>query len=120
MTTTATPQGMIFTDEQVAFAEAIRDFCQRELGTREQRDALTNGGTDAHNQELYERVAELGWAGVAIPEEYGGAGGSLVDQCIFFEEIYRGLARFAARVQKGEIPRDGKVLVSSYFLQAPP
>jgi butyryl-CoA dehydrogenase len=91
MTTTATPQGMIFTDEQVAFAEAIRDFCKRELGTREQREALTDGGKEAHNQQLYERIAELGWAGVAIPEEYGGAGGSLVDQCIFFEEVYRGL-----------------------------
>jgi butyryl-CoA dehydrogenase len=82
----------IFTDEQVAFAEAIRDFCKRELGTREQRDALTDGGREAHNQQLYERMAELGWAVVAIPEEYGGAGGSLVDQCIFFEEVYRGLA----------------------------
>src|SRR5919108_2806068 len=83
---------IIFSDEQVAFAEAIRDFCRRELGTREQRDALTEGGKEAHNQRLYERMAELGWAGVAIPEQYGGAGGSLVDQCIFFEEVYRGLA----------------------------
>jgi butyryl-CoA dehydrogenase len=85
-------QGMVFTDEQQAFAEAIRDFCQRECGTREQRDALTDGGVEAHNQELYQRMADLGWAGVAIPEEYGGSGGSLVDQCIFFQETWRGLA----------------------------
>ena len=83
---------IIFSDEQVAFAETIREFCRRELGTPEQRDALTEGGKEAHNQQLYERMAELGWAGVAIPEQYGGAGGSLVDQCIFFEEVYRGLA----------------------------
>jgi alkylation response protein AidB-like acyl-CoA dehydrogenase len=92
MSTTTVEQGMVFTDEQQAFAEAIRDFCRRECGTREQRDALTNGGTETHNQELYKQVAELGWAGVAIPEEYGGSGGGLVDQCIFFQEIYRGLA----------------------------
>ena len=95
MTVTSAAQGMVFTDEQQAFAEAIKDFCRRECGTREQRDALTDRGREAHNQELYQRVADLGWAGVAIPEEYGGSGGSLVDQCIFFEEIYRGLAPIA-------------------------
>jgi butyryl-CoA dehydrogenase len=95
MTATATIQGMIFTDEQQAFAAAIRDLCERECGTREQRDALTDGGREAHNQELYQRIADLGWAGVAIPEEYGGSGGTLVDQCIFFEEIYRGLVPIA-------------------------
>ena len=56
------------TDEQRAFVEAIRDFAQRECGTREQRDALTDDGREPHNQELYERIAELGWLGVAIPE----------------------------------------------------
>jgi alkylation response protein AidB-like acyl-CoA dehydrogenase len=83
---------MEFTDEQRAFAEAIRDFCARECGTREQRDALTGGGVELHNQALYETMAELGWAGVAIPEEYGGSGGGLVEQCIFHQEIFRGLA----------------------------
>ena len=33
-------------DEQRAFVEAIRDFARRECGTREQRDALTDGGTE--------------------------------------------------------------------------
>jgi alkylation response protein AidB-like acyl-CoA dehydrogenase len=83
---------MVLTDEQQAFAEAIRDFCVRECGTREQRDRLTDGGADLHNRELYAKVAELGWLGVAIPEEYGGAGGGLVDQCIFHQEVFRGLA----------------------------
>jgi isovaleryl-CoA dehydrogenase len=78
------------TDEQRAFVEAIRDFAQRECGTREQRDALTNHGTEPHNQELYEQVAGLGWLGVAIPEAYGGAGGGAVDMCLLCEESARG------------------------------
>jgi alkylation response protein AidB-like acyl-CoA dehydrogenase len=81
-----------FNEEQQAFAEALRDFCRRECGTREQRDALTDHGRDSHNQALWEQMADLGWAGVAIPEEYGGSGGSLVEQVIFFEECWRGLA----------------------------
>jgi alkylation response protein AidB-like acyl-CoA dehydrogenase len=81
---------MRLTQEQDAFVEAIRDFCKREAGTREQRNALTDGGRTPHNPELYQRVADLGWLGVAIPEEYGGAGGGMVDQCLFLEETARG------------------------------
>jgi alkylation response protein AidB-like acyl-CoA dehydrogenase len=79
------------TDEQRAFVEAIRDFARRECGTREQRDALTEGGREPHNQDLYERIASLGWLGVAIPQEYGGAGGSAVELCLLCEEFARGL-----------------------------
>ncbi len=77
-------------DEQRAFVEAIRDLARRECGTREQRDALTENGNEPHNQELYERIAELGWLGVAIPEEYGGSGGGAVDMCLLCEEFARG------------------------------
>ena len=79
------------TDEQRAFVEAIRDFARRECGTREQRDALTDGGREVHNQQLYERIAELGWLGVTIPEEYGGGGGGAVDMCLLLEEVTRGM-----------------------------
>jgi isovaleryl-CoA dehydrogenase len=79
------------TDEQRAFVEAIRDFASRECGTREQRNTLTDHGRDPHNQELYERIGELGWLGVAIPDEYGGSGGGAVDMCLLLEESTRGL-----------------------------
>jgi alkylation response protein AidB-like acyl-CoA dehydrogenase len=78
------------TDEQRAFVEAIRDFARRECGTREQRDALTEHGNEPHNPELYQRIADLGWFGVAIPEQYGGSGGGAVDMCLLFEEHVRG------------------------------
>jgi alkylation response protein AidB-like acyl-CoA dehydrogenase len=88
---TTISQGFVFTEEQRAFQQAIRDFCDREVGTREQRDTLTSVGTETHNQAVYEKVAALGWTGISVPEEYGGGGGSLVDECIFHEETLRGL-----------------------------
>ena len=78
-------------DEQRAFVEAIRDFARRECGTREQRDALTDGGKEVFNRDLYKRIAELGWLGAAIPEEYGGSGGGAVDLCLLLEESARGM-----------------------------
>ena len=83
------------TDEQVDFREAIRDFAKREVGTSEQREKLTDGYLELHNQEIYEKLAELGWLGVSIDEEYGGAGGGMVDGCIFLEETMRGLVPIA-------------------------
>ncbi len=79
------------TDEQRAFVETIRDFAQRECGTRGQRDALTDHGREPHNQEIYDRIAALGWLGAAIPEQYGGSGGGATDLCLLCEESARGL-----------------------------
>jgi alkylation response protein AidB-like acyl-CoA dehydrogenase len=83
------------TDEQIDFREAIRDFAKREVGTAEQREKLTDGYLELHNQEIYEKLAELGWLGVSISEEYGGAGQGMVDACIFLEETMRGLVPIA-------------------------
>jgi len=91
----ATIPAMGFTDEQRDFAAAIRDFAQRECGTSEQRERLTQGYTEFHNQEIYEKLAGLGWLGVSIDEEYGGSGGGMVDACIFLEETLRGLVPIA-------------------------
>ncbi len=94
MATDATTDG--FTDEQRDFREAIRNFAQRECGTAEQRQTLTADYTELHNQAIYEQLAELGWLGVSIDEEYGGAGGGMVDACIFLEETMRGLVPIGA------------------------
>jgi len=79
-------------DEQSDFVDAIRDFCDRECGTQDQRERLTDGYREHHSFDIYKLMAELGWLGVTIPEEYGGSGGSMVDACLFMEETARGLA----------------------------
>ena len=107
------------TDEQRDFAAAIRGFCERECGTQEQRERLTDGYRDHHNFDLYRKMAELGWLGVTVPERYGGSDGTMLDACIFMEETSRGLApiggyattlivagatqRFGTEEQKAEI-----------------
>ena len=79
------------TDERRAFVDSIRDFCRRECGTREQRERLTDNGSRHHNQDLYARMAELGWLGVSVDEEYGGTGGGAVDMCLLLDELAYGL-----------------------------
>jgi alkylation response protein AidB-like acyl-CoA dehydrogenase len=80
------------TEEQRDFALAVREFCRKECGTREQRDALTDHGAEQHHTGLYRKLAELGYLGVSIPEQFGGSGGGLTEQVVLFEELWRGLA----------------------------
>ncbi|MBP2364810.1 acyl-CoA dehydrogenase family protein [Pseudonocardia parietis] len=77
--------------ERATFVQALRDFAERECGTREQRRALTAGGI-THNQDLYRKLADLGWVGCALPEEYGGGGGTATDACHVIEEMAYGQA----------------------------
>jgi alkylation response protein AidB-like acyl-CoA dehydrogenase len=87
---------MRFTPEQRDFAASIRAFCAKSCGTPEQRADLTEGGTLADSPALLRRLAELGWLGISLPAEYGGQGGTFVDECLFLEETARGLAPLTA------------------------
>jgi alkylation response protein AidB-like acyl-CoA dehydrogenase len=73
------------------FAAAVKDFSVRECGTLAQRDALTEGGTQANSPQLLAKLAALGWLGVSLPSDYGGGGAGFVDECVFLEESSRGL-----------------------------
>ena len=75
------------TEEQNSMVATVREFAARECGTRERRQALTDGGATHHNAEISRKLAELGFLGLSIPEQYGGAGGDLFDACLFVEEL---------------------------------
>jgi acyl-CoA dehydrogenase len=77
--------------DRADFAAAIREFSQRECGTLAQRDALTEGGTQANSPQVLAKLAALGWLGVSLPAAYGGGGAGFVDECVFLEESSRGL-----------------------------
>ncbi len=83
------------TEEQQDFARAVRDFCERECGPERLKE-LTRGFDDLHNDEVARQMAELGWYGVAIDEEYGGSGGGLLEACLFLEETAHGEAPIGA------------------------
>jgi alkylation response protein AidB-like acyl-CoA dehydrogenase len=79
-------------DEQQSFVDAVRDFCKKECGSREQRLALTDGGREPNSPQIAAKLAELGWLGLSIPEAYGGSGGGLFDAILFVEAMSRGRA----------------------------
>jgi alkylation response protein AidB-like acyl-CoA dehydrogenase len=73
-----------FTDEQLAFRDALRDLLARECPPAVVRAAWDNetGRTD----KVWALLAEMGVLGVLAPESVGGLGGSELDCVLLLEE----------------------------------
>ncbi len=75
------------TEEQEMLKKAGRDFladkCPKSF-VREMEASDTG-----YSPELWQGMAELGWIGLAFPEEYGGGGMSFLDLAVLLEEMGR-------------------------------
>jgi alkylation response protein AidB-like acyl-CoA dehydrogenase len=78
------------TDEQAALREVSRELLAVSCPPSLVR-SLASAGKDV-DDKLWQRGAELGWTGLAVPEEYDGAGQGLVELCLVAEEIGRAAA----------------------------
>ena len=77
-------------DEQTAIRDAARSFLAGHASAGGLRTALALPG--GYDPKLWRQMAgELGWAGLAIPERFGGAGLGWVELCILEEEQGRQL-----------------------------
>ena len=73
------------TDEQRMLEQTVREFAQAEVKPL----ARHLDETGEFPRETFRKAAELGLTGVALPEEYGGAGFDQVSYAIVIEEISR-------------------------------
>ncbi|MFK4100317.1 acyl-CoA dehydrogenase family protein [Streptomyces sp. NPDC019531] len=78
-------------DEQAMVREASRDLLSDHSPVDRVR-AWLDRDEDA-DPELWSQAALLGWPGLALPEEYGGAGQGLVELALVAEEAGRALGR---------------------------
>ena len=79
-----TPEQEALRDEVRRFiAENVTDEVRREI---ENTDEMSRG---VLVREIHKKVAEKGWVGISWPKEYGGQGGSRLDQYIVEEEFSR-------------------------------
>jgi alkylation response protein AidB-like acyl-CoA dehydrogenase len=82
---------LVLTDEQEMLREVIRQFTRVEYSHEALRQTLD--AASGYNAPAWKRLArEVGIAGLGIPEEYGGAGGGLVEVGIVLEELGRNVA----------------------------
>jgi butyryl-CoA dehydrogenase len=72
-------------EEQVLLQETVRRFAA-EVAAPRAREIDESG---EFPREFFDQAGELGLAGVAVPEEYGGAGMDSVAYCLAIEEVSR-------------------------------
>jgi len=61
-----------------------------------------------YSPQLWKQMAEQGWQGLLLPEQYGGAGFDFLDLCVLLEEFGRALVPgpFMSTVLGGALPID--------------
>jgi alkylation response protein AidB-like acyl-CoA dehydrogenase len=73
------------TDDRTLLAESARDFLDRWSSSSAVRQALDADA--AIDEQLWRRMAELGWPALLVSEDHGGAGASLADAVTIAEEL---------------------------------
>ncbi len=80
-----------FSDDQKALKDQARKFLADKSAIKVVRGVL-NDDSKSYDEALWRGVAEMGWLGVAIPEEHGGLGLGRLELCVLAEEIGRAVA----------------------------
>ncbi len=86
MTTTTAPQPLsVLSEEEELFRQTVREFAETEIGPHvHDMDVAAEMRPD-----LIEKFFELGLMGIEVPEQYGGAGGTIFLATLAIEEMAR-------------------------------
>jgi alkylation response protein AidB-like acyl-CoA dehydrogenase len=71
--------------DQQSLRSTVKDFCAKEIPSTVVRTAFES--PDGDSPEIFKKQAELGWLGIAVPEEMGGVGMGAIEQAIVCEEL---------------------------------
>ncbi len=75
------------TEEQEMLKKSAREFLAAECPKSVVRQL--EDSDSGFSPQLWKKMAQLGWMGILVPEEHGGAGWTLIEQAVLFEEYGR-------------------------------
>ncbi len=78
-----------FSEEQDLLRGEARKLLDEQCPMKEVR--RLGESPEAYSSALWKQLGELGWLGLTLPEEYGGAGLQWIDLVVLLEEAGRGL-----------------------------
>ena len=73
------------TEEQIMLRDSAKEFLAIECPRSLVRDM--ENSESGHDKDLWEKMADLGWVGLVLPEDYGGIGMTFQDMSIILEEM---------------------------------
>ena len=78
-----------YSEEQEILRQSAREFLVTECPKTLVRELERS--KEGHSPELWKKMAELGWMGLTIPEEYEGIGYAFQDLTVLLEEMGRNI-----------------------------
>ena len=86
-----TAPALLLDDEQKMLSKTAREFVRRRAPASRLRTLRDSNDEIGFSWEVWSEMAELGWLGLQIPEQYGGLGLGFFDLCVVLEESGREL-----------------------------
>ena len=81
----------VLTEEQTMLRDAAKAWAQEKSPVIQFRKLRDSGNADGFDRAVWKEMAEMGWAGIVIPEEYGGTDLGYLTLGIVLEETGRTL-----------------------------
>jgi len=76
-----------FSKEQEMFRQTVRRFVKRECSPQKEREFDEQ---ETFPDEIFKKMAAVGFMGLLVPEEFGGSGGKTLDGILLLEELAYG------------------------------
>lgn len=83
---------LVLTDDQQMFRDAAKRFAAERAPVSQLRKLRDDLDPVGFSRNLWKEMAEMGWAGVLVPEEFGGVGFGFVGAGLIAAEIGRNLS----------------------------
>jgi len=80
---------LLFNEEQQYLKDTAKDFVQKNAPINHFRELRDSEDETGYSKELWKQMAELGWAGILISEEYGGSDFGMMGMGGILEETGR-------------------------------
>lgn len=82
---------LVLTDEQAMLRDNARGFLSKNAPIAHLRQLRDSRDPDGFSRHLWKDFVEMGWAGILVPQEYGGLGLGHVEAGVVMEELGRTL-----------------------------
>ena len=82
---------LVLNEEQNMLKDAAKDFCTNNTPITQMRSLRDNADASGFDRDTWQQMVELGWAGITIPEDFGGLGFGYMGMGVVMEECGRTL-----------------------------
>ena len=82
---------LVLTEDQEILAQSARDFVRDHSPVNRVRALRDAGDEVGFSRDLWREMGALGWPGILIPQQYGGAGMDMADLAVVLEAVGRTL-----------------------------